>query len=112
MSTQAFPLYIHLTLLQVLALLALISCSVAEDDTDDCDSDDNCGLLRSSNAAAGWGIFVTFVAALIEINILINRFLNCGYISVYWIVCIIIVSDCNVMCNWRYTNLLVLRFLW
>ena len=67
--------------LQVLTVIALIACSAAENTTDNCDKDEeDCSLLASSNAAAGWGIFVTFVAAVIQGNILLNRALNCGYI--------------------------------
>lgn len=77
--------------LQVLALFALIACAASEDDTSDDDLDE--ALLKKSNAAAGWGIFLCFMAMLTESVIILMRFLNCGFISSFLTISMIVVSD-------------------
>lgn len=49
-------------------------------------------LLDRSNAAAGWGAFLAFVCLLTEAVIIIMRFLNCGFVTHYLTVSIIVVS--------------------
>ena len=49
-------------------------------------------LLRDTNAAAGWLLFVTIVAGIIEGLILVSRFLNFGFINEFATIVHIVVS--------------------
>ena len=77
-------------LLQFLALLCLISCAAAQDDVSSDDVDEK--LLDRSNAAAGWGIFLCFVALLTECIIVLMRFLNFGFVQNHLTISLIVVS--------------------
>ena len=49
-------------------------------------------LLRDTTAAAGWLLFVTIVAAIIEGLIIVSRFLNFGFINKFGTIVHIVVS--------------------
>ena len=49
-------------------------------------------LLRDTNAAAGWLLFVTIVAAIVEGLILVSRFLNFGFARKFGTIIHIVVS--------------------
>ena len=82
---------------QVLALFCLIACAVAEDDASHDDLDT--GLLTRSNAAAGWGLFLCFVAMVTEVVIVLMRFLNCGFVSNFLTISMIVVSKSGERCT-------------
>ena len=49
-------------------------------------------LLRDTTAAAGWLLFVTIVAAIVEGLIIVSRFLNFGFINKFGTIVHIVVS--------------------
>ena len=85
-----FGFYSSSILLQFLALLGVISCAASQDDVSNDDVDET--LLNRSNAAAGWGIFLCFVALLTEMVIIVMRFLNFGFIQNHLTMSLIVVS--------------------
>lgn len=65
---------------QILALLALIACSSAQTSVSDIPPDAT-SLAPRSDAAAGWIIFVAFFAILLEVFVVVMRFLNVQIIN-------------------------------
>ena len=70
---------------------------MAEDDASHDDLDT--GLLTRSNAAAGWGLFLCFVAMVTEVVIVLMRFLNCGFVSNFLTISMIVVSKSGERCT-------------
>lgn len=75
---------------QGLAVIGIIACAAAQDDASDDDIDET--LLARSNAAAGWGIFLCFLAFLTEIIIIVMRFLNFGFVQNHLTISLVVVS--------------------
>ena len=65
---------------QVLALIALIACASAQGNVNDVPPEAS-SLVPKSDAAAGWIIFVAFFAIILEVAVIVLRFLNVGIIN-------------------------------
>ena len=95
---------LHITILQVLSLIMMICAAVVtgavndvEDHREEVEGSDEYENAGSYRSAAGWLIFVAIMAMIIEITVIIIRFLNISFIRLHGIIFRITVSyncDC------------------
>ena len=72
----------------------IITASVAQDDTEAGEDEaiDELDTQDKSNAAAGWLIFVGFWGMVLEISVIVIRFLNWGCITANHLIFTVAVS--------------------
>ena len=80
---------------KVLSLTVIITAGVVQHEIRGFPESSNLpGFVGSTNAAAGWMIFVVVIAMLYEAVFIMQRFLNLGIINSHIKIAILVVSEC------------------